>query len=411
MCLAEALLRIPDADTVDRLIRDKIGNTEWEKRLGASHSTFVNAGTWALMLTGRIVNLDNEDRNLSGTLKRLVARAGEPVIRQAVITAMRILGKQFVMGRNIHEALERARSAEKAGYRHSYDMLGESARSSADALRYFESYSGDRRHRRRRAGRPAFEAPSISIKLSALHPRYEVANEDRVRHELLPAVKALAVRAKARNIGFTIDAEEADRLEMSLDLIEALATDSELAGWNGLGLAVQAYQKRALPVLDWLADLAHRANRRLMVRLCKGAYWDAEIKLAQERGLSDYPVFTRKVSSDLSYLACARRLFADPLAFYPAFATHNAHTLAAVAESRSAPAAATSGNTSACTAWAKNSTTRSSARTDGAAPAASTRRSAATRTCWPTWFAACSRTAPTRRSSIASPTPTCRSTR
>ena len=333
MCLAEALLRIPDSATVDRLIRDKIGNTEWERRLGASHSTFVNAGTWALMLTGRIVNLDNEDRNLSGTFKRLVARAGEPVIRQAVITAMRILGKQFVMGRNIHEALERARSAEKAGYRHSYDMLGESARSSADALRYFESYSaaiaaiGDAS-----AGRPAFEAPSISIKLSALHPRYEVAQEDRVRHELLPAIKALAVRAKARNIGFTIDAEEVDRLEISLDLIEALATDSELGGWNGLGLAVQAYQKRALPVIDWLADLAHRADRRLMVRLCKGAYWDAEIKLAQERGLADYPVFTRKVASDVSYLACARRLFADPLAFYPAFATHNAHTLAAVAE-------------------------------------------------------------------------------
>ena len=269
MCLAEALLRIPDSTTVDRLIRDKIGNTEWEKRLGASHSTFVNAGTWALMLTGRIVNLDNEDRNLSGTLKRMVARAGEPVIRQAVITAMRILGKQFVMGRNIHEALDRARSAEKAGYRHSYDMLGESARSSADALRYFESYSkairaiGDAAE-----GRPAFEAPSISIKLSALHPRYEVANEDRVRQELLPAVKELAVRAKARNVGFTIDAEEVDRLEMSLDLIEALATDRELAGWNGLGLAVQAYQKRALPVIDWLADLAHRANRRLMVRLC-----------------------------------------------------------------------------------------------------------------------------------------------
>ena len=333
MCLAEALLRIPDAATVDRLIRDKIGNTEWEKRLGASHSTFVNAGTWALMLTGRIVNLDNQDRNLGGTLKRMVARAGEPVIRQAVITAMRILGRQFVMGRNIHEAIERARSAERNGYRHSYDMLGEAARSTADALRYFESYSdaiaaiGDAA-----AGRPAFEAPSISIKLSALHPRYEVANEQRVRHELLPAVKELAVRARARNIGFTIDAEEADRLEISLDLIEALALDSELAGWNGLGLAVQAYQKRALPLLDWLADLAHRGNRRLMVRLCKGAYWDAEIKLAQERGLSDYPVFTRKVSSDLSYLACARRLFADPLAFYPAFATHNAHTLAAVAE-------------------------------------------------------------------------------
>ncbi|WP_300452189.1 bifunctional proline dehydrogenase/L-glutamate gamma-semialdehyde dehydrogenase PutA [Accumulibacter sp.] len=333
MCLAEALLRIPDAETVDRLIRDKIGSTEWEKRLGTSHSTFVNAGTWALMLTGRIVKLDNDDRNLRGTLKRLVARAGEPVIRQAVTTAMRILGKQFVMGRNIHEAIERARSAEASGYRHSYDMLGESARTSADALRYFESYSqAIAAIGKAAAGRPAFEAPSISIKLSALHPRYEVANDYRVRHELQPAVKALALRAKARNVGFTIDAEEVDRLEISLDLVETLALDPELAGWNGLGLAVQAYQKRALPVLDWLADLAHRADRRLMVRLCKGAYWDAEIKLAQERGLSDYPVFTRKVSSDVSYLACARRLFADPVAFYPAFATHNAHTLAAVAE-------------------------------------------------------------------------------
>jgi RHH-type proline utilization regulon transcriptional repressor/proline dehydrogenase/delta 1-pyrroline-5-carboxylate dehydrogenase len=333
MCLAEALLRIPDADTVDRLIRDKIGSTEWQKRLGASHSTFVNAGTWALMLTGQIVNLDTAQRNVSGILKRLVSRTGEPVIRQAVTTAMRILGKQFVMGRNIHEALERARAAEKAGYRHSYDMLGEAARTSADALRYFDSYSkaiaaiGDAA-----SGRPPFIAPSISIKLSALHPRYEVASEDRVRRELLPAIKALAVRAKARNIGLTIDAEEAERLELSMGLIEALATDHELVGWNGLGLAIQAYQKRALPLLDWLADVAHRGQRRLLVRLCKGAYWDAEIKIAQERGHSDYPVFTRKVTSDVSYLACARRLFADPQAFYPAFATHNAHTLAAVAE-------------------------------------------------------------------------------
>jgi len=333
MCLAEALLRIPDADTVDRLIRDKIGSTEWERRLGASHSTFVNAGTWALMLTGRIVKLGNDDTNLSGTLKRLVARAGEPVIRQAVTTAMRILGRQFVMGRNIDEAIERARNAEKSGYRHSYDMLGESARTSADALRYFESYSKAIAAIGRAAGgRSVFAAPSISIKLSALHPRYEVAQEERVHRELLPAIKALALRAKARNIGCTIDAEESDRLELSLDLIEALAMDSELSGWNGLGLAVQAYQKRALPLIDWLADLARRADRRLIVRLCKGAYWDAEIKLAQERGLADYPVFTRKVASDVSYLACARRLFADPRAFYPAFATHNAHTLAAVAE-------------------------------------------------------------------------------
>lgn len=333
MCMAEALLRIPDTETVDRLIRDKIGHTDWANRLGASHSTFVNAGTWALMLTGRIVKLENTDKHLGNTLKRLIARVGEPVIRQAVVTAMRILGKQFVMGRTIGEALERARGAEKKGYRHTFDMLGEAARTGADALRYFETYAkaidaiGGAA-----GGRPALEAPSVSIKLSALHPRFEVANEARVRRELLPAVKTLALKAKRHGIGFTIDAEEMDRLELSLDLVEALALDQELAGWDGLGLAVQAYQKRALPILDWLADLAHRAHRRFGLRLVKGAYWDAEIKLAQERGLPDYPVFTRKASTDVSYLACARRLFADPAAFYPAFATHNAHTLAAVAE-------------------------------------------------------------------------------
>ena len=333
MCMAEALLRIPDTETVDLLIRDKIGHTDWAGRLGASHSTFVNAGTWALMLTGRIVKLDSSDRNLGRTLKRLVARVGEPVIRQAITTAMRILGRQFVMGRDIEEALERSRNAEKRGYRHTFDMLGEAARTSADALRYFETYS----HAIEAIGsaaekRSPLEAPSVSIKLSALHPRFEVANEARIRNELLPAVKTLARKAKRFGIGFTIDAEEMDRLELSLDLIEALALDHELAGWDGLGMAVQAYQKRALPIIDWLADLAHRSKHRFGLRLVKGAYWDAEIKLAQERGLSDYPVFTRKASTDVSYLACAKRLFADPVAFYPAFATHNAHTLAAIAE-------------------------------------------------------------------------------
>ena len=331
MCLAEALLRIPDAETMDLLIKDKIGPAEWEKRLGASHSLFVNASTWGLMLTGRIVNLDNEEKNLSGVLRRLIARVGEPVIRQSVLTGMKILGKQFVMGRTIDEALERARSAE--AYRHSYDMLGESAHTAADAIRYFESYTGAIEAIGREAdGRSALLAPSISIKLSALHPRYEVAQRQRVSSELAPAVKALALKAKSAGIGFTIDAEEVDRLELSLDIVEALALDPELSGWNGLGLAVQAYQKRALPVIDWLADLARRAERRLMVRLVKGAYWDAEIKLAQERGLNDYPVFTRKASTDVSYLACAKRLLAERSAFYPAFATHNAHTLTAVAE-------------------------------------------------------------------------------
>jgi len=333
MCMAEALLRIPDTETVDRLIRDKIGNTEWANRLGASHSTFVNAGTWALMLTGHIVGLDGAEKNLGGTLKRLITRVGEPVIRQAIITAMRILGKQFVMGRTITEALDRAVDAEKHGYRHTFDMLGEAARTAADALRYFELYgmaidaigaAG--------GGRPALEAPSVSIKLSALHPRYEVANEEGIRRELWPVVKELALKAKRHNIGFTIDAEEMDRLEMSLDLIEFLAMDSELAGWDGLGMAVQAYQKRAYATVEWLGDLAHRSGHRFGLRLVKGAYWDAEVKATQERGLSDYPVFTRKLNTDVSYLACAKRLFADPVAFYPAFATHNAHTLAAIAE-------------------------------------------------------------------------------
>ncbi|KAF0812865.1 Bifunctional protein PutA [Andreprevotia sp. IGB-42] len=335
MCLAEALLRIPDADTIDLLIRDKIGSADWEKRLGASQSLFVNASTWGLMLTGKIVGIDgddDEDGKGASIFRRLLARVGEPVIRQAVATAMKILGKQFVMGRTINEALERARPAEKIGYRHSYDMLGEGARTAADAQKYFDSYTNAINEiGKAGAGLPALEAPSISIKLSALHPRYEVWQAERVMHELLPRLKTLALQAKGLNIGFTIDAEEVDRLEISLDLIEALALDADLAGWNGLGLAVQAYQKRALPVLDWLADLAHRAGRQLMVRLVKGAYWDAEIKMAQERGLSDYPVFTRKLNTDTSYIACARRLLADPIAFYPAFATHNAHTLAAIA--------------------------------------------------------------------------------
>jgi len=333
MCIAEALLRIPDAETMDRLIKDKIGSTEWANQLGASHSLFVNASTWGLMLTGKIVGLANEDEGFAATFKRLVARAGEPFIRQAVITAMRIMGKQFVMGRNIGEALDRARSDEKMGYRHSYDMLGESARTAQDALHYFESYSNAIAAIGAAAnGRPALEAPSISIKLSALHPRYEVAQEGRVHAELFPSVKALALKAKALNIGFTVDAEEVDRLEMSLDLVSALAHDPELAGWDGLGLAVQAYSKRALPVIDWLAGMSRHANRRLMIRLVKGAYWDAEIKMAQERGLSGYPVFTRKASTDVSYLACAKAMFANIDTLYPAFATHNAHTVAAIAE-------------------------------------------------------------------------------
>src|SRR5216684_2296145 len=334
LCLAEALLRVPDAETVDRLIRDKIGEADWERHLGRSESIFVNASTLALMLTGRLLHTEPAQHDLRGALRRFVARSGEPIVRQAVTAAMRILGRQFVMGRTIEEALERAREPERHGYRHSYDMLGEAARTAADAARYFDAY--DRAIGRSAAGRAAglnvAEAPGISIKLSALHPRYEMAQRDRVLSQMSPLLLELARHARRVGIGFTIDAEEADRLELSLDLFEALALAPDLTAWEGLGLAVQAYQKRAPALIEWLADLARRGGRRLMVRLVKGAYWDSEIKRTQERGLDGYPVYTRKVATDVSYLACARRLLAAGPALYPQFATHNAHTVAAVHE-------------------------------------------------------------------------------
>jgi RHH-type proline utilization regulon transcriptional repressor/proline dehydrogenase/delta 1-pyrroline-5-carboxylate dehydrogenase len=332
MCLAEALLRIPDSETVDRLIRDKIAAADWQRHLGHSGSLFVNASTWALMLTGRLLR-PGHDADLASILRRFVARSSEPVWRQAVSAAMRILADQFIMGRTIEDALERSRSAERHGYRHSFDMLGEAARTMADAERYHAAY----RHAiaaigKAASGRPIEAAPGISVKLSALHPRYEMAQHERAMRELLPSLLALARDARAVGIGFTIDAEEADRLEPSLDLVEALALAPDLAGWDGLELAVQAYQKRALAIVDWLADLAQRSRHRLMVRLVKGAHWDSEIKRAQERGLDFYPVFTRKVATDVSYLACAKRMLAAGTAFYSQFATHNAHTLAAILE-------------------------------------------------------------------------------
>ncbi len=336
MCLAEALLRIPDSDTVDLLIRDKIASADWQRHLGHSGSLFVNASTWGLMLTGRLLRRDPDQDDLGGILRRFVARSSEPVWRQAVTAAMRILAGQFVMGRTIEEALERARGAERQGYRHSFDMLGEAAHTSDDAERYRVSYQraiaaiGEEAAGEALAGIAA--APGISVKLSALHPRFEIAQRDRIMGELLPVLLGLARQARDAGIGFTIDAEEADRLELTLDVVEALALAPELAGWDGLGLAVQAYQKRALAVVDWVADLAGRARRRLMVRLVKGAYWDSEIKRAQERGLDVYPVFTRKVATDVSYLACAARMLAAGAALYPQFATHNAHTVAAILE-------------------------------------------------------------------------------
>ncbi len=338
MCLAEALLRIPDAHTAEALIRDKLAEADWEGHLGHSSSLFVNASTWALMLTGRVIQLaeeigDGREVDIADVLGRMVGRVGEPVIRQAVTQAMRIMGRQFVLGRTIDEALDRGRDDQKQGYRHSFDMLGEAARTRADAERYFESYANAIAAIGRAAeGRGEIEGPGISVKLTALHPRFEFAQWDRAMTELVPRVVELAGLAKAQGLGFTLDSEEADRLEIFHEVFARVAADDSLKGWDGLGLAVQAYQKRALPVLDWLDEVAGRTGRRIMVRLVKGAYWDSEIKRGQERGLDGYPVFTRKSSTDLSYLACVKRLFAAPRAFYPQFATHNAHSVAAVIE-------------------------------------------------------------------------------
>ncbi|MEO8160906.1 MAG: bifunctional proline dehydrogenase/L-glutamate gamma-semialdehyde dehydrogenase PutA, partial [Arenimonas sp.] len=342
MCVAEALLRIPDQDTANKLIRDKLGDADWDAHVGRSSSVLVNASTWGLMLTGRIVNLADETRrDTTGSFRRLVGRIGEPAIRLAVRQAMRIMGHQFVMGRNIGEALERSRKGDNARYRYSFDMLGEGAFTAADATRYLEAY--------RKAiiaigsGGPypdVFAAPSISVKLSALHPRYELAERARVLAELTPRILELAQLAKAQGIGFTIDAEESERLELSLDVIAGAYADPSLDGWQGYGLAVQAYQKRAPFVLDFLIELARRSGRRMPVRLVKGAYWDSEIKKAQTEGLAGYPVYTRKPNTDVSYLACARRMLAASDALYPMFATHNAQTIAAIREfARSGPAA------------------------------------------------------------------------
>jgi RHH-type proline utilization regulon transcriptional repressor/proline dehydrogenase/delta 1-pyrroline-5-carboxylate dehydrogenase len=332
MCIAEALARIPDARTADRLIADKLGEADWGAHLGHSESLAVNASTFGLMLTGRLVALARETRRDPwAAFKRLVARLGEPVIRLGLRHAMQILGQQFVMGRTIAEALARSRDEEHRLYRHSFDMLGEAALSTADARRYFEAY-------RAAIGaigaqgpwRDLRSAPSVSVKLSALHPRYEHAKRARVMAELVPALLALATLARAAGIALTVDAEESERLELSLDVLDAVAADPALAGWEGLGLAVQAYQKRALPVIDWLAERARALGRPWCLRLVKGAYWDSEIKRAQVEGHAGYPVFTRKVTTDVSYLACARRLLEHGELFHPQFATHNAHTVAAV---------------------------------------------------------------------------------
>ncbi|MBI2382687.1 MAG: bifunctional proline dehydrogenase/L-glutamate gamma-semialdehyde dehydrogenase PutA [Gammaproteobacteria bacterium] len=335
MCLAEALLRIPDDATAEKLIADKLADADWDRHLGKSDSLFVNASTWGLMLTGRIVRLSPETTgNFKSAINRLVGKSTEPVIKLAVRQAMRLMGHQFVMGRTIQEALDNAASKEQRRYLHSYDMLGEAALTAPDAGRYFEAYRDAIRAIGARpdpnAGGPVMRRPGISIKLSALHPRYEVAKRERVLTELTPRLLALAQAAKKENVGLTVDAEEADRLELSLDVFERVYRDRALAGWDGFGLAVQAFQKRALPALEWLEALGRAVGRRIPVRLVKGAYWDTEIKRGQEQGLPGYPVFTRKPNTDVSFLACARRLLSAREVFYPQLATHNAHTVAAV---------------------------------------------------------------------------------
>ena len=329
MCLAEALLRIPDPETADDLIRDKISKGDWGAHLGHSPSLFVNAAAWSLLITGKLVSTHAES-GLKAALARLIEKGGEPLIRRAVDLAMRMLGQQFIAGETITEALERSRERETRGYRYSYDMLGEAALTLAEASRYYASYedgihtigkmSGGRVFMRGRESRSSFRHC----------PRYVRSQRERVMIELLPRLKSLALLAKRYDVGLNIDAEEADRLDLSLDMLESLALDPELAGWNGIGFVVQAYQKRCPLVIDWIVDLGRRSNHRMMVRLVKGAYWDAEIKRAQVEGLEGYPVYTRKVHTDAVFLASAQKLLGAPDAVYSQFATHNAHTLSAV---------------------------------------------------------------------------------
>ncbi|MCB2003432.1 MAG: proline dehydrogenase family protein, partial [Rhodoferax sp.] len=330
MCLAEALLRIPDAATRDALIRDKIGDGDWQSHLGQSASLFVNAASWGLLLTGKLVSTHSDSR-LSSTLRQVVARGGEPLIRRGVDMAMRMMGEQFVTGETIAQALVNAQKREAQGFRYSYDMLGEAAMTADDAQRYQAAYAkAIDAIGAASAGRGVIEGPGISIKLSALHPRYARAKVERVMQELYPRLLALAEQARRLDIGMNIDAEEADRLEISLDLLERLAFEPSLAGWHGLGFVIQAYQKRCPAVVDFVVDLARRSGHRLMIRLVKGAYWDSEIKRAQLDGQSGYPVYTRKPYTDVAYIVCAKKLLAATDVVFPQFATHNAQSLASI---------------------------------------------------------------------------------
>lgn len=335
MCVAEALLRIPDAATADKLIRDKFAQGDWQKHLGASDSMLVNAGTWGMMLTGKLVTVAPTDMvDIGGWLGRIANKLGEPIVRTALRQGMRLMAEQFVMGRDINEALQRSVSGEQADCRHSFDMLGEAAMTAADAERYFEAYQSAIRAicKYVKPGQSVYEAPGISVKLSALHPRYELANKTRVFADMLPKLLTLAGMARDGGIGLTFDAEETERLEISLELFAAVFRQPQFDGYEGLGLAVQAYQKRAPYVVDWLIALSAQRGRPIMTRLVKGAYWDTEIKRAQVQGLTGYPVFTRKANTDVAYLACAAKMLAAPRAFFCQFATHNAHTVATILE-------------------------------------------------------------------------------
>ncbi|MFQ5937931.1 MAG: bifunctional proline dehydrogenase/L-glutamate gamma-semialdehyde dehydrogenase PutA, partial [Acidiferrobacterales bacterium] len=335
MCLAEALLRIPDADTADRLIRDKLARGHWDKHLGHSQSLFVNASTWGLMLTGRIVRLEAATvDDIAAFLGRLTSRMGEPVIRVALTQAMRIMAHQFVIGRTIEEAMKRSHTPEHRDYLHSYDMLGEAALTSDDAERYYQSYVHAIHALSTEAGESpdVYSAPGVSVKLSALHPRFQYAQRERVLAELVPRVDALTTLASDAGVGITLDAEESESLDLTLDIVEAVYKAARARERHSLGVVVQAYQKRAIHMVAWLIELARRHRCRVPVRLVKGAYWDTDIKHAQQQGLDGYPVFTRKVSTDVSYLACAKRIWAAREVLYPQFATHNAHTAAFVLE-------------------------------------------------------------------------------
>lgn len=346
MCLAEALLRIPDSDTADQLIHDKLKGAEWEKYLGKSNSVFVNASTWGLMLSGGIVGMGEDDAGVKSTVGRLVSKLGEPIVREALKKAMEILGTQFVLGCNIESALKKAKNFEKQGYLFSYDMLGEGARSEAQAKKFLKSYKDAITYIGKEANKSGlktthnyikpkqdlFQRPGISVKLSAIHPRYEFTQQNRVMDELVPRLKEIIKHAMMNGLAVSIDSEEANRLDISLLVFKAIFEDKDFHDYDGIGFVLQAYQKRAIYVIDFLLELAKKHDRRIPIRLVKGAYWDAEIKRAQELGLENYPVFTRKSHTDVSYLACAAKILDEQKYFYPQFATHNALTVASILE-------------------------------------------------------------------------------